>query len=129
MRYQLARWTGEAGDAAAARDAYRELLPVQERVSGAEHPHTLTVRYQLARWTGEAGDAAGACIALNDLLQVRQRVSGPEHPDTRKVPGPHQSVLQAVASLSRGIARRTTGRFRYSRSGRRSRDAAERAVL
>jgi hypothetical protein len=42
-----------------ARDQYGALLPVGERVQGAEHPDTLTTRNQLARWTGVAGDAAG----------------------------------------------------------------------
>ena len=59
-RGNLARWTGEAGDAAAARDQFAALLPVRERVLGPEHPDTLTARANLARWTGEAGDAAAA---------------------------------------------------------------------
>ena len=50
----LARWTGEAGDPAAARDQYAALLPVRERVLGAQHPHTLSARANLARWTGQA---------------------------------------------------------------------------
>jgi hypothetical protein len=37
-RGNLARWTGAAGDAAAARDQFAALLPIDERVSGAEHP-------------------------------------------------------------------------------------------
>jgi len=40
-RNDLARWTEEAGDPAAARDHYAELLPVDERVLGPEHPATL----------------------------------------------------------------------------------------
>ena len=54
-RNQLARWTGEAGDAAGARDQFAALLPIQERVQGAEHPNTLTARDNLARWTGSDG--------------------------------------------------------------------------
>src|SRR5262245_8518985 len=34
-RHELARWTGAAGDAAAARDQYAALAPVDERVLGA----------------------------------------------------------------------------------------------
>ena len=78
----LAYWTGEAGDAAGARDQLTALLPVRERVLGPEHPDTLTTRNNLARWTGEAGDAAGARDQLTALLPVRERVLGPEHPDT-----------------------------------------------
>jgi hypothetical protein len=78
----LAYWTGQAGDAAGARDQFAALLPVRERVSGPEHPHTLTDRGDLATWTGEAGDAAGARDQFAALLPVRERVLGPEHPQT-----------------------------------------------
>ena len=81
-RANLARWTGQAGDAAAARDQYAALLPVRERVLGPEHPDTLTARANLARWTGQAGDAAAARDQFAALLPVRERVLGPEHPDT-----------------------------------------------
>ena len=57
VRDNLARWTGEAGDAAGARDQYAALLFVRERVSGAEHPKTLTARANLAHWSRQAGDA------------------------------------------------------------------------
>jgi len=84
-RRELARWTGEAGDAAAACDLLAALLPVEERVLGPEHPNTLAVRASLARWTGEAGDAAAARDQFAALLHVRERVLGPEHPDTLTV--------------------------------------------
>ena len=45
-RANLARWTGEAGDPAAARDQYAALLPVREQVLGAEHFNTLSTRAQ-----------------------------------------------------------------------------------
>ena len=82
VRGNLARWTGQAGDAAAARDLYAALLPDLERVSGAEHPETLTARGNLARWTGQAGDAAAARDLYAALLPLRERVSGAEHPLT-----------------------------------------------
>ena len=53
-RHELAHRTGEAGDAAAARDLFATLLPVCERVLGPEHPNTLATRRQLAYWTGQA---------------------------------------------------------------------------
>ena len=53
-RGNLASWTGQAGDPAAARNLYAELLPVRERVLGPEHPHTLTTRRNLAYWTKKA---------------------------------------------------------------------------
>ena len=79
-RHDLARWTGEAGDAAGARDQFAALLPIRERVLGPEHPDTLATRHDLARWTGEAGDAAGARDQFAALLPIRERVLGPEHP-------------------------------------------------
>jgi hypothetical protein len=54
-RGSLARCTGEAGDAAGARDHFAALLPVHERVLGPEHPVTRKTRGYLARWTGQAG--------------------------------------------------------------------------
>ena len=81
-RGRLAYWTGEAGDAAGARDQFAALLPIEEHVLGPEHPDTLSARGNLARWTGEAGDAAAARNRFATLLPVRERVSGPEHPDT-----------------------------------------------
>jgi Tetratricopeptide repeat len=50
-RANLARWTGEAGDAGAARDQFAALVSVRERVLGPEHPRTVTTRRQLAYWT------------------------------------------------------------------------------
>ena len=90
-RHDLAGWTGEAGDPAAARDLYAALLPVRERVLGPEHPDTLITRRQLARWTGEAGDPAAARDLFAGLLPVRERVSGagaPGHPDHPGSPRP-----------------------------------------
>jgi hypothetical protein len=81
-RSNLAYWTGEAGDAAGARDQFAALLPVRQQVLGPEHPDTLTTRLALARWTGQAGDAAKARDQVAALLPIQDRVSGPEHPDT-----------------------------------------------
>jgi hypothetical protein len=81
-RANLAYWTGEAGDAAAARDQFAVLLPIQEQVMGPEHPRALADRGGLAIWTGAAGDAAGARDQLAVLLPIEERVLGPEHPDT-----------------------------------------------
>ena len=44
----LARFTGAAGDPAAARDQYTALLPTIEEVSGPRHPDTLSARSNLA---------------------------------------------------------------------------------
>ncbi|EWS99934.1 hypothetical protein N865_19730 [Intrasporangium oryzae NRRL B-24470] len=81
-RDYLAWWTGSAGDAAGARDAFAELLADRERLLGPEHPDTLSTRAGLAAWTGWAGNAAGARDAFAELLADRQRVLGPDHEDT-----------------------------------------------
>ena len=81
-RANLAYWTGEAGDAAGARDQFAALLPIQGQVTGREHPQTLTDRGGLAYWTGQAGDAAGARDQFAALLPIQERVLGAEHPDT-----------------------------------------------
>ncbi|NUW42456.1 FxSxx-COOH system tetratricopeptide repeat protein [Nonomuraea rhodomycinica] len=82
VRCRLGRWTGQAGNAAAARNQLTALIPVVERVLGGEHSETLTARHDFAHWTGEAGDPAGARDQLAALLPVRERVLGAEHPDT-----------------------------------------------
>jgi hypothetical protein len=61
-RANLAGWTGEAGDAAGARDQLAALLPLRERVSGPEHPSTLTDRANLAYWTKKADDDRGSGV-------------------------------------------------------------------
>jgi len=47
-----------------------KLLPDRQRVSGPDHPATLTTRGNIARWTGDTGDAAGALrlVVLAELL-------------------------------------------------------------
>ncbi|MEV0169179.1 tetratricopeptide repeat protein [Nonomuraea fuscirosea] len=81
-RANLARWTGEAGNAAAARDQYATLVVLRERVLGKDHPDTLTAQTGLARWMGKAGDAAAARDHYTALLPALQRVRGPDHPET-----------------------------------------------
>jgi len=78
-RRNLAYWTGEAGDAAGARDQFAALLPLCERVLGPENWLTLTVHRELARCTGRARDGTGARDRLTALLPICERVLGPEH--------------------------------------------------
>jgi hypothetical protein len=81
-RSYLARWTGDAGDAAGARDQCAALLPILEKVLGAEHVETLTTRGNLGYYTGEAGNEAAARDQLAALLPILARVLGAEHPAT-----------------------------------------------
>ena len=96
----MAIWTGEAGDAAGARDLFVALLATYERVMGAEHPDTLTTRHNLARWTGKAGDAASARDQLAALLPIRERLQDPEH----------KNVLSTRAERRTGLGRPEMGR-------------------
>ena len=82
IRHSLARWTGQAGDPAGARNMYTELLPVRERVLGTDHPRTLSTRHNLAYNTGQAGDPASARNMFAELLPVRERILGTDHPHT-----------------------------------------------
>jgi hypothetical protein len=75
-RLQLARYTGEAGNAAGARDQFAALLAITERALGPEHPDTLATRHRLATYTGEAGDAAGARDQHAALLPMKERRPG-----------------------------------------------------
>jgi hypothetical protein len=77
-RGNLAYWTGDAGDAAGARDQFAALLPIFERKFGSEDPNTLNARAEFARRAGIAGDAAGARDQIAALLPVRERVLGSE---------------------------------------------------
>ncbi len=86
-RHKLARGIGETGDPAQARDLLSELLPIRERVLGAEHHDTLATRHEHADWTGEVGDAAQARDLFAELLPVLERVLGPEHQDTLRTRG------------------------------------------
>jgi Tetratricopeptide repeat len=79
-RNNLARWRGEAGDAAGAVAALEELLADRLRVFGPDG--AFTTRGNLAYRQGKAGDAAGAAAALEELLADQVRVFGPDHPDT-----------------------------------------------
>ena len=58
--YQHARFTGMAGDPAAARDLLAANVSWTERVLAVEHPDSLIHHLELAHWTGEAGDPVAA---------------------------------------------------------------------
>jgi tetratricopeptide repeat protein len=59
VRSNLAFWTGEAGDAAGARDQLAELLPVVKEALGEQHPDTLAVQRQLDHWISKATGRGG----------------------------------------------------------------------
>ena len=58
------------------------LLPVMERVLGAEHPETLTTRHNLARWTGQGGMRPGPGTSSPPCCPSASGFWGAEHPET-----------------------------------------------
>ncbi|MGY4769769.1 exopolysaccharide biosynthesis polyprenyl glycosylphosphotransferase (plasmid) [Kribbella sp. CWNU-51] len=84
-RARVARWLGQSGDLAGARDLFTQLLPAQERTLGSEHPETLSASAGLAMFTGWAGDPAAARDLFIQLLPAQERALGSEHPDTLSV--------------------------------------------
>jgi Tetratricopeptide repeat len=72
----------EQGLAADAEAELRALLPLRERIDGAEHRFTLAARHQLARSILDQGRAADAEAELRALLPLCERVNGAELSDT-----------------------------------------------
>ncbi len=72
----------EQGRAAEAEAAFRLLLPLRERVDGAEHSGTLATRHELARAILNQGRAAEAEAELRAQLPLCERVDGAEHSRT-----------------------------------------------
>jgi hypothetical protein len=66
---KLARWTGEAGNPAGAWDQLAEPLPIRERVSGPEHPDTVTIRNNLAYWTNRPNWQSGSPMGERRLIR------------------------------------------------------------
>jgi hypothetical protein len=104
-----ALWTGEIGNPPGAREEFAALLPVMERVLGAEHPETLSARHELARWTGEAGDPAEARDQLTTPLPVMGRALGAEHPAATAVwtVDCAEVLLRGLGPAARRLLRRT----------------------
>lgn len=72
------RSLGEAGQVAAARDYFVELVETASTRIGPVHPDTLAARSQLGAWAGQAGDAAGAVRLSEGLLADANRTLGPD---------------------------------------------------
>jgi hypothetical protein len=70
------------GKHAEAEQMQRELLDLQRRVLGPEHPNTLATMNNLANTLDDQGKHAEAEQMQCELLDVQRRVLGPEHPHT-----------------------------------------------
>jgi hypothetical protein len=98
--HELARWTGQAGNAAGARDQYAAMLPMRERAQRPDHPDTLTVRHELVQWTGQAEKAAPD---VNCPRQGLQAAGGQDRARGRPRPGPlHPGPDPACAGVAAG---------------------------
>jgi tetratricopeptide repeat protein/NB-ARC domain-containing protein len=86
-QHRCARWMGQAGGSAGARNILADLLATRMRVSSPTHPDTLFVASDLARWTGWAGEASAARDMLVVLLAKYEQVHGPEHRHTLTIRG------------------------------------------
>ena len=80
----------------------RELLGVQRRVLGPEHPHTLTTMSNLATSLHDQGKHAEAEQMQRELLDMQRRVLGPEHSDTLATVSDLAS-LDSICSASTSI--------------------------
>ncbi|PDP84695.1 hypothetical protein CQJ94_26905 [Glycomyces fuscus] len=76
-RFALATMEGAAVEA-----EYADLLAIQRRVLGQEHPETLMTRHNLAATASGSGDPVGVEAELRAVLQARRRVLGPASPYT-----------------------------------------------
>ena len=65
-----------------ARDMYQEVLSINRRVLGREHPNTLCVLGRLGDLYMAQGNHAQALPLLEEALELNRRVLGPEHRHT-----------------------------------------------
>ena len=78
----LATQLRAAGAFAAELGLRQTVLHAEERVLGAEHPHTLASRNNLALALNDRGEPRRAAELHQQTLILMERVRGAEHPDT-----------------------------------------------
>ena len=81
----MAYYTGSAGQVPEALRQFQALLPDQQEVLGAEHPHVLRTEYEIAHWTDKEGHGPEALRRFRQLLPKMISVFGPEHADPNEV--------------------------------------------
>ena len=85
-RHNIAAALLDQGKAAEAEAAFRDLLPLRERVQGPEHPGTLSTRHSIAVTLIDQGNAAEAEAAFRALLPLTARGQGPRRGRRRDRP-------------------------------------------
>ena len=70
---------------AQAEMRYSQILEIDRRVSGPDHPDTLMAMNNLAIVYLDQGKYAQAEALHTQTLEIERRVLGPEHPDTLRL--------------------------------------------
>ncbi|HEU5029117.1 MAG TPA: tetratricopeptide repeat protein [Spirillospora sp.] len=78
----VARYLRARGQYDMAESEYREVLEIQTRVLGKEHPLTLATQHSIGGLFHDRGLSAQAEAEWRAVLDSRRRVLGSEHPDT-----------------------------------------------
>lgn len=78
----LAYLFGEQGDEPGASALYSEVLAMQSRILGPDHPETLTTKANLAATMSRQGNYEEAKRLEMSVLRTMQRLLGPAHPHT-----------------------------------------------
>ena len=77
------RWRQVASEIGVTAEAlYREIIRLDEKVYGPEHPDTLVARQDLATTLQAEHKYPEAEAEYRDVIGIEQRLIGPEHPDT-----------------------------------------------
>jgi tetratricopeptide (TPR) repeat protein len=80
--HELAKTLNRQGKYVEAEKIHQETLALDQKVSGLEHPHTLTSMNKLATALSNQKKYAEAEKIYRKTLALRRKVSGPEHPYT-----------------------------------------------
>ena len=76
LRYELAFWIGEAGNAKAAKGQFADLAAAQARVLGPDDVGTLKSTHGVAYWTKTMGQVSEARDIYAELLPLQIRTLG-----------------------------------------------------
>ena len=93
-----------------------EVLEIQQRILGPEHPDTLETRRCLAREIAARGDHGAAEAELREVLEIQQRVLGPNTG--------HAEYAAPACSRDSGSGRACGGRSRAPRGAGKSSSAS-----
>ncbi len=80
--YEAARYLTSQGLHGQSRDMFGQVLAVETRELGREHPDTLATRHQIASTKANQGHHADAETEYRNILTTELRVLGPDHPTT-----------------------------------------------